>query len=124
MTVDLTADVLVSRAAGALESRADELIAEVERCLRRDVPELWEHSDAMTWENVAGHVIAVRSGLTRGAGPDAIEGPGGLPFEAAEFALAEGSLLALYTDGLLEARGQDAAEGVEDGAAAAPLAPE
>jgi serine phosphatase RsbU (regulator of sigma subunit)/anti-sigma regulatory factor (Ser/Thr protein kinase) len=73
--VDLTADGLVSRAAGELGSRADELIAEVERCLRRDVPELWEHADAMTSENVAGHVVAVLSGLERGAGPDGIEGP-------------------------------------------------
>ncbi|MET7929844.1 SpoIIE family protein phosphatase [Streptomyces sp. NPDC005349] len=31
-------------------------------------------------------------------------GLGGLPFEAAEFDLQEGSLIALYTDGLLEAR--------------------
>ncbi|GLW46518.1 hypothetical protein Stsp02_21800 [Streptomyces sp. NBRC 14336] len=34
-------------------------------------------------------------------------GLGGLPFESAEVELAEGSLLALYTDGLFEIRGQD-----------------
>ncbi|MER6563929.1 SpoIIE family protein phosphatase [Streptomyces sp. NPDC001027] len=34
-------------------------------------------------------------------------GIGGLPFEAAEFELPEGSLLALYTDGLLESRERD-----------------
>ncbi|MEH0554606.1 SpoIIE family protein phosphatase [Streptomyces sp. B21-101] len=34
-------------------------------------------------------------------------GIGGLPFEAAEFELPEGSLLALYTDGLLECRERD-----------------
>lgn len=43
--------------------------------------------------------------------PDLPEGPplglGGLPFESAELELAEGSLLALYTDGLVEARGLD-----------------
>jgi PAS domain S-box-containing protein len=39
-------------------------------------------------------------------------GLGGLPFEAAEVELPEGSLLALYTDGLLEARGRDIDEGL------------
>ncbi|MFI1510311.1 SpoIIE family protein phosphatase [Streptomyces sp. NPDC020597] len=34
-------------------------------------------------------------------------GIGGLPFEAAEFDVPEGSLLALYTDGLLESRDRD-----------------
>ncbi|MFB6806950.1 SpoIIE family protein phosphatase [Streptomyces sp. NPDC056387] len=49
--------------------------------------------------------------------PDLPEGPplglGGLPFESAELELAEGSLLALYTDGLVEARGFDLDEGLE-----------
>ncbi|MFJ6479680.1 SpoIIE family protein phosphatase [Streptomyces sp. NPDC091682] len=48
--------------------------------------------------------------------PDLPEGPplglGGLPFESAELELAEGSLLALYTDGLVEARGLDLDEGL------------
>ncbi|MER5223666.1 SpoIIE family protein phosphatase [Streptomyces flaveus] len=39
-------------------------------------------------------------------------GLGGLPFEAAEIDLAEGSLLALYTDGLVESRDRDIDEGV------------
>lgn len=39
-------------------------------------------------------------------------GVGGLPFEAAEFDLPEGSLLALYTDGLLENRERDAEQGL------------
>jgi len=38
-------------------------------------------------------------------------GLGGLPFEATELELPEGSLLALYTDGLVEARGRDIDEG-------------
>ncbi|MCM2394095.1 SpoIIE family protein phosphatase [Streptomyces albipurpureus] len=38
-------------------------------------------------------------------------GLGGLPFETAEFDLPEGSLLALYTDGLIEARSHDMDEG-------------
>ncbi|MFD3555961.1 SpoIIE family protein phosphatase [Streptomyces goshikiensis] len=49
--------------------------------------------------------------------PDLPEGPplglGGLPFESAELELAEGSLLVLYTDGLVEARGLDLDEGLE-----------
>ncbi|WP_404815618.1 SpoIIE family protein phosphatase [Streptomyces thermolineatus] len=40
-------------------------------------------------------------------------GVGGLPFEAVEVELDEGSLIALYTDGLLEARGRDVDEGLE-----------
>ncbi|MGW1669730.1 SpoIIE family protein phosphatase [Streptomyces sp. NPDC002324] len=39
------------------------------------------------------------------AGP--MLGVGGLPFEATELALPEGSVLALYTDGLVEARDRD-----------------
>ncbi|MGW1025476.1 SpoIIE family protein phosphatase [Streptomyces sp. NPDC002577] len=38
-------------------------------------------------------------------------GVGGLPFEVAEVELPEGSLLALYTDGLLQRRGHDTDEG-------------
>ncbi|MEV1078539.1 SpoIIE family protein phosphatase [Streptomyces sp. NPDC050211] len=34
-------------------------------------------------------------------------GVGGVPFEAVDFALPEGSLLVLYTDGLIESRGRD-----------------
>ncbi|MFF3848175.1 SpoIIE family protein phosphatase [Streptomyces sp. NPDC002328] len=40
-------------------------------------------------------------------------GLGGLPFECTEIELPEGSLLALYTDGLVEDRGRDIDEGVE-----------
>ncbi|MEU0136707.1 SpoIIE family protein phosphatase [Streptomyces sp. NPDC006296] len=40
-------------------------------------------------------------------------GLGGLPFEATELELPEGSLLALYTDGLVEARGRDIDEGID-----------
>ncbi|CCK25674.1 putative PAS/PAC sensor protein [Streptomyces davaonensis JCM 4913] len=49
--------------------------------------------------------------------PDLPPGPplglGGLPFESAEIELPEGSLLALYTDGLFEVRGQDPDVGLE-----------
>ncbi|HEY9521992.1 MAG TPA: SpoIIE family protein phosphatase [Thermopolyspora sp.] len=40
-------------------------------------------------------------------------GLGGLPFESAEFELAEGSLLVLYTDGLIESRRHDIDVGLE-----------
>lgn len=53
----------------------------------------------------------------RVAFPDLPAGPplglGGLPFEAAELELPEGSLLALYTDGLLAVRRRDVDEGLE-----------
>ncbi|GAA2925637.1 MULTISPECIES: SpoIIE family protein phosphatase [Streptomyces] len=41
-------------------------------------------------------------------------GLGGLPFESTEIELPEGSLLALYTDGLVETRGRDIDQGVDD----------
>ncbi|MER5434115.1 SpoIIE family protein phosphatase [Streptomyces sp. NPDC002588] len=40
-------------------------------------------------------------------------GLGGLPFEATEIELPEGSVLTLYTDGLVEARGRDIDEGLK-----------
>ena len=40
-------------------------------------------------------------------------GLGGLPFEATELELPEGSVLALYTDGLVEARGREIGEGLD-----------
>ncbi|MEE1788682.1 SpoIIE family protein phosphatase [Streptomyces sp. SP17BM10] len=41
-------------------------------------------------------------------------GVGGLPFEVVEFELPESSLLALYTDGLVEGREQDAEQGLAE----------
>ncbi|AQW47715.1 SpoIIE family protein phosphatase [Streptomyces violaceusniger] len=40
-------------------------------------------------------------------------GLGSLPFEAVDLELPEGSLLALYTDGLIEARGQDVDKAID-----------
>ncbi|MEY9932092.1 serine phosphatase RsbU (regulator of sigma subunit)/anti-sigma regulatory factor (Ser/Thr protein kinase) [Catenulispora sp. GP43] len=40
-------------------------------------------------------------------------GVGGLPFEATRFAVAEGTLLVLYTDGLIEACGRDIDTGLD-----------
>ncbi|WP_248506265.1 SpoIIE family protein phosphatase [Streptomyces sp. D2-8] len=65
----------------------------------------------------AGHVLPVV--VTRDGTVDLLDLPpgpplglGGLPFEAAEVDLPEGSLLALYTDGLIEARDHDAETGL------------
>ncbi|WP_079141634.1 SpoIIE family protein phosphatase [Streptomyces sp. LUP30] len=41
-------------------------------------------------------------------------GIGGLPFEASELEVSEGSLLALYTDGLVESRERDVERGEDD----------
>ncbi|GAA0672372.1 SpoIIE family protein phosphatase [Kitasatospora atroaurantiaca] len=41
-------------------------------------------------------------------------GVGGLPFEATEVEVPEGSLLALYTDGLVESRERDAEQGIAE----------
>ncbi|PIM69418.1 phosphatase [Streptomyces sp. JV178] len=73
--MDPTADGLVSRVARELGSKADELIAEVEWCLRSELPDLWEYSDAMTSENVAQHVVVVLSALEHGVDPRALEQP-------------------------------------------------
>ncbi|MFF9038347.1 SpoIIE family protein phosphatase [Streptomyces sp. NPDC014892] len=73
--MDSTADGLVARVARELVPRADELTAEVERCLRREMPELWAHPDAMTVDNVAEHVIAGLSALRYGVAPGGIEAP-------------------------------------------------
>ncbi|MBL1083783.1 SpoIIE family protein phosphatase [Streptomyces actinomycinicus] len=67
----------------------------------------------------AGHlppaVVDPRTGVV--SFPDLPPGPplglGGLPFENTEISLAHGSLLALYTDGLVESREQDIDVGLE-----------
>ncbi|MFE5032717.1 SpoIIE family protein phosphatase [Streptomyces sp. NPDC056683] len=75
--MDGTADGLVSRAARALAPRADELITDVARCLRAEVPELWEDPELarMTSENIAEHVAGVLGGLEAGLGPRSLEPP-------------------------------------------------
>ncbi|MEU6142774.1 SpoIIE family protein phosphatase [Streptomyces sp. NPDC047081] len=69
----------MARVARELAPRADELIAEVARCLRREVPELWIAPDLarMTSENIAEHVVGVLTGLELGIEPNAIEPPPG-----------------------------------------------
>ncbi|WP_326827975.1 MULTISPECIES: ATP-binding SpoIIE family protein phosphatase [unclassified Streptomyces] len=75
--MDFTADSLLSRAAHELSPRADELIRDVEQCLRREVPELWDEPDIaqMTRENVAEHVIALLFGIEHGVEPRRIAQP-------------------------------------------------
>ncbi|MEU9957374.1 SpoIIE family protein phosphatase [Streptomyces sp. NPDC050982] len=48
-----------------------------------------------------------------GLSPGPPLGVGGLPFEATELELAEGSLIVLYTDGLIEARDRDIDAGLD-----------
>ncbi|RFC77537.1 SpoIIE family protein phosphatase [Streptomyces sp. AcE210] len=77
------------------------------------------------YDPVAGRCTLARAGhrlpvvMTRGGTADIVELPagpplglGGLPFEAAEIDLPEGSLIALYTDGLIEALDHDAEAGL------------
>ncbi|MES5820335.1 SpoIIE family protein phosphatase [Streptomyces sp. RG80] len=73
--MDVTADRLVSRAAHALSRAADGLVHDVERCLRAEVPELWDDPEGMASENIADHVLAVLAGLEHGVEPSRIELP-------------------------------------------------
>ncbi|MFF1809291.1 SpoIIE family protein phosphatase [Streptomyces sp. NPDC058251] len=75
--MDAAADGLVSRAARELSPSVDRLIADVERSLRRQVPELWEDPDIarMSSENIAEHISAALFGLERGIDPSRIEPP-------------------------------------------------
>ncbi|BAC68277.1 hypothetical protein SAVERM_567 [Streptomyces avermitilis MA-4680 = NBRC 14893] len=75
--MDLTADSLLSRAAHELSPRADEVIHDVEQCLRREIPELWDEPDIaqMTRENVAEHVVALLFGIEHSIEPRRIDQP-------------------------------------------------
>ncbi|MGW1887532.1 ATP-binding SpoIIE family protein phosphatase [Streptomyces sp. NPDC001970] len=75
--MDFLADSLLSRVAHEFSPRADELIHDVEQCLRRGVPELWDEPDIaqMTRENVAEHVIALLFGIEHGIEPRRIDQP-------------------------------------------------
>ncbi|MER5689713.1 SpoIIE family protein phosphatase [Streptomyces sp. NPDC002205] len=77
--MDFTADSLLSRAAHELSPRADELIRDVERCLWREVPELWDEPDIaqMTRESVAEHVISLLFGIEHDIEPRRIDPPAG-----------------------------------------------
>ncbi|MFE0382549.1 SpoIIE family protein phosphatase [Streptomyces bungoensis] len=77
------------------------------------------------YDPVSGQCVLARAGhvLPAVVGPDGTAdllelppgpplGLGGLPFEAAEFDLREGSVLALYTDGLIGGRDHDVQAGI------------
>ncbi|MGW6755006.1 ATP-binding SpoIIE family protein phosphatase [Streptomyces sp. NPDC055006] len=77
--MDFTADSLLSRAAHELSPRADEVIHDVEQCLRREVPELWGEPDIaqMTRENITEHVITMLFGIEHDIEPRRIDPPAG-----------------------------------------------
>ncbi|MET7727344.1 SpoIIE family protein phosphatase [Streptomyces mirabilis] len=76
--MDVTADSLVSRAAHEVGLSADRLIADVERCLRREVPELSKDPEIarMTSENIAEHIAGALGGLEHGIELSRIDPPG------------------------------------------------
>ncbi|MFI5551948.1 SpoIIE family protein phosphatase [Streptomyces sp. NPDC051738] len=75
--MDVTADSLVSRAAHEIGLRVESLIADVEECLRRELPELWEDADIarMTTDNITEHVLVAMAGLEHGIEPTRIDPP-------------------------------------------------
>ncbi|MFF3849245.1 SpoIIE family protein phosphatase [Streptomyces sp. NPDC002328] len=75
--MDVTAGSIVSRAAHELGAGADRLSAEVERCLRSEVPELWTDPDIarMTTRNIAEHLVGALTGLEHGVEPSRIDPP-------------------------------------------------
>ncbi|KND23253.1 MULTISPECIES: ATP-binding SpoIIE family protein phosphatase [Streptomyces] len=75
--MEYTAASFVSRVAGELGPKADELIADVVRCLRHEVPELWNDPDLArrTSEGVTENVVGVLRGLQYGIEPSEIEPP-------------------------------------------------
>ncbi|MER7930095.1 SpoIIE family protein phosphatase [Streptomyces sp. NPDC096057] len=75
--MDLTADALLSLAGRALSLQAKPLIHDIEQCLRREVPELWEEPDIarITAEKVAGHLVVVLSEVEHGIDPSQIRLP-------------------------------------------------
>ncbi|MDQ0956780.1 serine phosphatase RsbU (regulator of sigma subunit)/anti-sigma regulatory factor (Ser/Thr protein kinase) [Streptomyces sp. B4I13] len=76
-SVDDQADRLVARVARELSARADELIADVEKALRRELPALWETPEiaGTVSQNVAEYIVTGLSGLASSAEPELIEPP-------------------------------------------------
>ncbi|MDX3311820.1 ATP-binding SpoIIE family protein phosphatase [Streptomyces sp. NPDC054884] len=75
--MDDQADRLVSRVARELGARADELVADVEKALRRELPALWETPEiaGTVSQNIAEYIGTGLSGLARSADPQLIEPP-------------------------------------------------
>ncbi|WP_406306921.1 SpoIIE family protein phosphatase [Streptomyces sp. NBC_00885] len=125
--LDLTPDEVLSN----LDDLVDRLAAEQEPTDERSPQVVGATCLYAIYDPVSRHCALARAGhpppavVTPGgqvhlldipAGPPL--GLGGLPFEAAELQLAEGSLLALYTDGLIQGRKRDVDESLADLSAA------
>ncbi|MEV7450756.1 ATP-binding SpoIIE family protein phosphatase [Streptomyces nigra] len=75
--MDSSAGHLLARAAQELRLRADELSAEVEECLRRELPALYDAPDLarVVSQNVTDHIAAALGGLEGEIEPGQIELP-------------------------------------------------
>ncbi|MCP3819772.1 SpoIIE family protein phosphatase [Streptomyces sp. A3M-1-3] len=121
--LDLTPDEVLSH----LDDLVDRLAAEQEPTDERSPQVVGATCLYAVYDPVSRHCALARAGHPPPAvvTPDgkvrlldlpagAPLGLGGLPFEAAELKLAEGSLLALYTEGLIQARKRDVDESLAD----------
>ncbi|TQK42691.1 PAS domain S-box-containing protein [Streptomyces sp. SLBN-118] len=121
--LDLTPDEVLSN----LDDLVDRLAAEQEPTDERAPQVVGATCLYAVYDPVSRHCALARAGhpppalvtpdgrvhlLDIPAGPPL--GLGGLPFETAELQLAEGSLLALYTDGLIQGRKRDIDESLAD----------
>ncbi|MET7930801.1 SpoIIE family protein phosphatase [Streptomyces sp. NPDC005349] len=115
--IDLTPDELLTH--------LDDVVIRLQRAEQRDMDEISATCLYAVYDPVsracslasAGHVLpaVVTPGDAPGSRavvfPELPIGPplglGGLPFETAQFELPQGSLLVLFTDGLIESRGRD-----------------
>ncbi|WP_328760327.1 ATP-binding SpoIIE family protein phosphatase [Streptomyces sp. NBC_00271] len=99
--MDFTPNSLVSHVAYEFRLDADQLIDDVKRCLRREVPELWEDPDItnLTLANVADHVTALLFGLERGIEPSEVEMPPA-ELERARWLARRGKPMSLMLRGL------------------------
>ncbi|MFI8794132.1 SpoIIE family protein phosphatase [Streptomyces sp. NPDC055105] len=115
--IDLTPDELLTH--------LDDVVIRLQRVEQRDMDEISATCLYSVYDPVsracslasAGHVLPAvvtpgdASGSRTVVFPELPIGPplglGGLPFETAQFELPQGSLLVLFTDGLIESRGRD-----------------
>ncbi|MET9462390.1 SpoIIE family protein phosphatase [Streptomyces canus] len=115
--IDLTPDELLTH--------LDDVVIRLQRTEQRDMDEISATCLYAVYDPVArvcslasaGHVLPAVVTSGGAADPRTVDFPklpigpplglGGLPFETAQFELDEGSLLVLYTDGLIESRARD-----------------
>ncbi|MER7489659.1 SpoIIE family protein phosphatase [Streptomyces sp. NPDC126497] len=117
--VDLPPDELLTH--------LDDLVTHLAADAREDIAELGSTCLYAVYDPVSGRLTAAAAGhpapvlvlpdgtsrfLRVNAGPPL--GVGGLPFEATEIAVPEGSVVALYTDGLIEGRDRDIDRATEE----------